>query len=340
MEAFQKFRFWRSLLLRRFMETHFFNLCTVLDKNTPVLVQTHDFPDHDAIGAAYALIRLLEQFGYTAAAAYGGLIQHRRLQEFIDYLHFPLLKVEEMDDLKEYQVVVVDGSPFKGTVNKLGGILKGVIDHHPARVKNTAVYTDIRPETGACCSIIWSYWKEAGKQYGRTVATALIAGIQLDTNFLSRHVAKLDMEAYNALYFEAEVHLTQQLLKTTMKIEDLQAIGMAFTQYIRVRNFLLIELKEEYSKALLSVLADFLLWIQDITFVTVIEVFGNEYRLSVRSRDIDLDAGYIMQETLKNIGSGGGHAHMAGGVLHPDKYPGKEALLQMIAEQSEVLKPA
>ena len=319
------------------MENFFFKLCSVLDKDIPVLVQTHDFPDHDAIGSAYALIRLLNECGYKTSAAYGGLIPNLQLQEFIDYLKFPLIKINDITDYGSYQVIVVDGTPFKGTVNKVGGILKAVIDHHPNRTNSEADFMDIRSEIGACSSIIWSYWKESGKKYDRAVATALIGGIQLDTDFLSRHVHRLDMEAYNSLYFEADVHVTQQLLKTTISINDIKEIGRAIKEYVQIKNFLLIEIKEDYSKALLSVVADFLVWIKEITFVIVIETFGDEYSLSVRCRDKNLDAGYIMLESLQDLGSGGGHAHMAGGFIRPEKYPGKENLLKMIVEKAETL---
>ncbi|UTC62361.1 DHH family phosphoesterase [Treponema sp. OMZ 788] len=314
------------------MEEKFSTLCSILDKNQPVLVQTHDFPDHDAIGAAYALSKLLENHGYTTEIAYGGLVQSLPLIEFVKYLNHPLLKVEEIEDLKKYQVIIVDGSPFKATVSKVAGILKAVIDHHPPRTKSAAEYMDIRPEMGACCSIIWSYWKESGKEYDGMTATAMIAGIQLDTSFLTRRVNPLDMDAYYELYFKSDVQTMYQMIKTTINIDELEEIGRAFTDYFQIGNFLLVELGEDYSRALLSVLADFLIWIKDISFVIVIETSGTEYKLSARSRDKTLDAGYLVKEALNGIGSGGGHAHMAGGVIQPKKYPGKKVLLGSIVE--------
>jgi len=44
------------------MQEKLSTLCSVLNKDQPVLVQTHDFPDHDALGAAYALLKLLETY--------------------------------------------------------------------------------------------------------------------------------------------------------------------------------------------------------------------------------------------------------------------------------------
>ena len=116
------------------MEEKLSTLCSVLSKDQPVLVQTHDFPDHDALGAAYALLKLLETYGYKVEIAYGGHIQSLSLIEFVEYLNYPLLKLDEIEDLKKYQVVVVDGFPFKGTVKYVGGILKAVIDHHLERI--------------------------------------------------------------------------------------------------------------------------------------------------------------------------------------------------------------
>lgn len=314
------------------MEEKFSTLCSVLTKEKPVLIQTHDFPDHDALGAAYALSKLLEKFGYKVDIAYGGIIQSLPLIEFVKYLDHSLLKIEEIKDLQKYQVIIVDGSPFKGTVKKVGGILKAVIDHHPPRARSTAEYTDIRAEMGACSSIIWSYWKESGQEYGKPEATAMIAGIQLDTAFLSRKVNHLDMDAYYELYFKSDVQKTYQMIKTTINIGELEEIGRAFSDYFRIDNFLLVELGEDYSRALLSVVADFLIWIKDIAFVIVIETSGDEYKLSARSRNPNFDAGYLIQEAVKGIGSGGGHAHMAGGVIQAEKYPGKQIFLSSIVE--------
>ncbi|MGF7109881.1 DHH family phosphoesterase [Treponema pedis] len=316
------------------MEKYFEKLCSILEKDMPVSVQTHDFPDHDAIGAAYSLAVLLELYGYKTEIAYGGLIQSLPLTEFVKFLNRRLISLDEIEDLKKYQVIIVDGSPFKGTVKTVGGILKGVIDHHPPRAKSTAAFTDIRPEMGACCSIIWSYWKEAGKEYDGITAAALMTGIQLDTNFLSRHVSREDMDAYYELYFKVDVQATQQMIKTTINVNELEEIGRAFTSYIRIGNFLLVELEKDYSRALLSVVADFLLWLKDIAFVIVIETCGEEFKLSARSRDKALDAGYIIQSAVKGIGSGGGHAHMAGGVIKAKKYPGKKAFLGLILEKA------
>lgn len=320
------------------MEKTFKELCSVLEKDKPLLIQTHDFPDHDALGAAYSLMKLLEAYGFKPEIGYGGAIQSLSLTEFVQYLKQPLIHIEKIDDLEKFQVIIVDGSPFKGTVKNVGGILKGIIDHHPPRMKSTAPFTDIRPQMGACCSIIWSYWKEAInsglKEYDGITATALIAGIQLDTNFLTRHVSQTDLDAYYELDFKADIQATQQMLKTTINAGELEEIGRAFTGYFRIGNFLLVELEEDYSRALLSVVADFLLWLKDIVFVVVIEVCGDEFKLSARSRDKNLDAGYIIQNALKGMGSGGGHAHMAGGVIQAKKYPGKKAFLNLITENA------
>ena len=302
------------------MQEKLSTLCSVLSKDQPVLVQTHDFPDHDALGAAYALLKLLETYGYKVEIAYGGHIQSLSLIEFVEYLNYPLLKLDEIEDLKKYQVVIVDGSPFKGTV----------IDHHPERIQSTAAYTDIRVGIGACSSIIWSYWKESGKEYDEITATAMIAGIQLDTAFLSRGVSKLDLDAYYELYFKSDVQKTYQMIKTTINICDLEEIGRAFTDYLRIDNFLIVELSEDYSRAILSVVADFLIWIKDISFVIVLETDGPEYKLSARSRDKNLDAGWLIQEAVKDMGSGGGHAHMAGGVIDAERYCGKTVFLNSI----------
>ena len=316
------------------MANAFARLQTILERDRPILVQTHDFPDHDAVGSAYALCELLLRHHYDCSITYGGLIQSISLTSMIEKLDISLLPFTEACSNSSFQTIIVDGSPAGDTVKTVAGTLTAVVDHHPARKALSCPFTDIRIDAGACASIIWTYWQEAGEVPDRTTATALLAGIQLDTDFLSRKVSKIDLDAHYNLFFLGNSDLAREVVRTSLSIAQLAEIGHAFSSFLIRDAILLTEVKGDYSSELLSVLADFLLRLQEVTFVIVIEIRGAEYHLSARSRDRSIDAGYIIRNVLEGIGTGGGHPHMAGGLIRPGKYPGGTQFLRKIADET------
>lgn len=313
----------------------FRELTALLDPRRPVLIQTHDFPDHDALGAAYALCELLLRKNFTCSITYGGAIQSISLAEMISRLEIPLISLANAIEDASWQTIMVDGSAAAGTVKESGGTLLGIIDHHPQRKKTDCPFLDIRTNVGACSSIVWSYWKETGETPDKTTATALLAGIQLDTNFLSRKVSVTDLEAHYCLFFQGDPNLARDIVNTSLSVDQLADIGKAF-RTVKIKGYVLLaEVHGNYVAELLSVLADFLLRLREITFAAVIEVKGEEYHLSARSRDKYIDAGHVVRKILTGIGSGGGHPHMAGGSIPKDSYPGAETLLEKMASEAE-----
>jgi nanoRNase/pAp phosphatase (c-di-AMP/oligoRNAs hydrolase) len=314
------------------MDEPFRTLTGILERDRPVLVQTHDFPDHDALGAAYALSELLARRGHRCSIAYGGRIQSISLASMVSKLGIAIENFADACAKPDFQTIVVDGSPAGGTIATVAGTLTGVIDHHPPRRKIIIPFADVRPTTGACCSIIWTYWKEAGETPDEITATALLAGIQLDTDFLSRRVSVTDLEAHAALYFLGNCDLAREIVRTSLEISQLPALGQAFSSATVEGSVIIAELQGDYTSELLSVMADFLLRLREISFAVAVETGGDEFRLSARSRDLALDAGLILSRSLAGIGSGGGHPHMAGGSIRKEEYPGKDGLLRRIME--------
>ncbi len=306
-------------------------LIGILSPERPVLVQTHDFPDHDALGAAYGLCELLRREGFSCSITYGGRIQSISLGAMISKLSITLEEFTEACEHKGAQTIVVDGSPAGATVQSVAGTLVGVVDHHPTRKKIDAPFADIREDMGACSSIVWTYWLERGLTPDKITATALLAGIELDTEYLSRRVSKTDLDAHAALYFLGDKDIAREIVHTSLTLEQLPQIGKAFSDPIVQGNFILAELDGDYSSELLSVLADFLLRLREITFAVAVETGGDEYRVSARSRDPALDAGAVVAKALSGIGCGGGHSHMAGGIIRSERYPGKGELAERFA---------
>lgn len=312
----------------------FESLLSVLTAKRPVLIQTHDFPDHDAVGAAFALRELLARRGFACSIAYGGTIQSISLSEMIKELSIELVPFDGAREAPgEAQTIVVDGSPASGTVRAVAGKLVAVIDHHPARMRLSVPFADVRTDVGSCAAIVWTYWKEAGEEPEGAAATALLAGIQLDTDFLSRRVSKTDLDAHHDLFFRGNHELARAIVRTSLSVDQLADIARAFSSVRVSGGALLAEVSGDYQAELLSVLADFLLRLREVSFVVVIEVRGPEFRLSARTRDRAIDTGHVIRHALAGIGSGGGHPHMAGGIIKPERYPGGDAFLARIVDE-------
>ncbi len=297
-----------------------------------MVIQAHDFPDHDAVASAWALANLLRRKGFAVSVTAAGSIGGISLAAMMDRLSI-VLEPFSVDGRR--QAITVDGSPSNGTVKKTAGELVGVIDHHPSSRMPDCPFRDIRTDRGSCSSIVWSYWNEAGEEPDPVSATALLAGIQLDTDFLSRRVSPGDLEAHCALFFLGDRDLAREVVRTTLTVSQLPHIAKALAN-CRVRgDIMACEVGKDCASELLSVLADFLLRLREIAFVVVVEAKGPEFRLSARSRDPRVDAGVALRKALSPMGEGGGHRHMAGGIIDPKRYPGIESLLEIIASEVE-----
>ena len=59
------------------------DLIRISKEEKPVFIQTHDFPDHDAISAAYGLQFLLAHYDISSYIVYTGTIQRDSLLRMI-----------------------------------------------------------------------------------------------------------------------------------------------------------------------------------------------------------------------------------------------------------------
>ncbi|HOX33984.1 MAG TPA: hypothetical protein PLB91_16755, partial [Spirochaetales bacterium] len=64
-------------------ESAFASLASRLDPRVPVLVQTHDYPDIDAVSTAWALATLLQARGFAAGVAHRGEPRSRSLARLV-----------------------------------------------------------------------------------------------------------------------------------------------------------------------------------------------------------------------------------------------------------------
>jgi nanoRNase/pAp phosphatase (c-di-AMP/oligoRNAs hydrolase) len=304
------------------------SLSSLLAADRPVVVQTHDYPDIDAVASAWALSTLLRLRGFDASCVYRGELRSRSLAGLMKEFGIDLKPAP--DGPSDLQIVVVDGSPANGNVTLDPSRLVGVIDHHIKTGETEAPYVDIRPEAAACSAMIRGYWVEADLAPPRDVATALLAGIQSDTDFLSRRCSDEDFEAYAALYRAGDWETASRIVRTVLDLRELGLIVSAIGR-ASVRDGLLVAFVEgPCGQETLAVLADLALRVEEISAAAVVLRAKDGAHFSLRSKSAEISAFDIVRSALEGIGSGGGHAHSAGGFVPSASDPGEETLRERL----------
>ena len=172
-----------------------------LCRNRTVYIQTHNFPDPDAIASAYGLQKLLHLHGIDAQLCYAGRIDKLGTSKMLQMFH---IEIHPYDTLlgkmqEDDYIICVDSQKNAGNLTDFVGQEVAAIDHHPTFVKAEYLYEDLRI-TGACASLVAEYFMEAGLTPDPDTATALLYGIKMDTLQFSRGVTPLDISMFAFLH--------------------------------------------------------------------------------------------------------------------------------------------
>jgi nanoRNase/pAp phosphatase (c-di-AMP/oligoRNAs hydrolase) len=190
-----------------------------------------------------------------------------------------------------------------------------VIDHHDVRSPDNVSFVDIRSSYGACATLIWDYWRDAGADVPRTVATALMIGINMDTALLTRQVGANDIQAYADLYAHADIGLENSILRNSIQTKDLSFYLHALRNVEILDRVAFCWFPEGCNQNLLGILGDFFISLEEVDFVVLCARNASVINVSVRSEQSDWNASRVVQAALQGIGFGGGHADMAGGIV-------------------------
>ena len=195
-------------------------------KGDMVYIQTHNFPDPDAIASAFGLSELLKHYDIKSSICYKGKIERFSTNGFVNKLGIELIDLDAINGMSENdEIILVDSQKGNSNIVDAPGNEIICIDHHPSFENcntNDYRYADIRPEYGACATIIAQYYLENDIQMDERVATALIFGIKSDTMGLSRGVSQADVDVYQQLYGMCDMELISSLEHCSLKFEDLK----------------------------------------------------------------------------------------------------------------------
>ncbi len=129
---------------------HFLSL---FDNNSKVLVVIN--ADPDSIASAMAVKRLLWRRVKEVVIAYFNEITRPDNLAMIEYTESELIMLDDIDKKNHNTFVIVDSQPDH---NEKFSIFDydAIIDHHPLSDDN-AQFVDIRPDFGACSTIMTQY---------------------------------------------------------------------------------------------------------------------------------------------------------------------------------------
>lgn len=288
----------------------------------PVYIQTHNFPDPDAIASAFGLQKLLAAYGVESRLCYDGKIDKLSASKMLSAFRMEMSPYESLiADMKETdRIICVDTQKHAGNVTDFIGDEVACIDHHPTFVPVEYKYQDIRM-TGACATLIAEYYALSGIAPDRDVATALLYGLKMDTLNLTRNVTALDIEMLGYLFPYCDPDTLADLERNNMEFTDLKAYGAAIENIELYDKVGISYVPFTCPAALVAILSDFILALVEVEVAIVASFREDGIKLSVRSEDPEVHAGNLLHKALLGIGNGGGHATMGGGFISKERVP-------------------
>jgi len=307
--------------------TKFEKLADLLKKAPDeVFIQPHNVPDPDAIAASFGLQYLLKTRGIEAQIVYENEIEKANSSKMLELFNIKLSLASEVATLGEEDwTVLVDVQKGNSNVIDLVTDEVAVIDHHEYMGNNGYKLEDIRPGIGACSTIITQYFVENNIEIPKIVATALLYGIFMDTDNLTRGVSELDINMFYQLYSISDINLITELKGNQISSADLQDYSKAF-KTVEVYGEIGFLYLDNGNDSLLGASSDIVITIAGVNVVVAYSPRENGIKFSTRSINRNIKANALVRFLLEGRGFGGGHDSMAGGFLPMDNLESTKSL--------------
>jgi nanoRNase/pAp phosphatase (c-di-AMP/oligoRNAs hydrolase) len=281
-----------------------------------VFVQPHNVPDPDAIAASFGLQYLLKVRGIDSVIVYENEVEKANSLKMLELFGIDIVPASSVKTMGEEDwTVLVDVQKYNSNVTDLITDEVACIDHHEINEKEGGYkFSDLRPDAGACSSIIADYFIENKIEIPRNVATALLYGIFMDTSDLSRGVSELDINMFYHIYRLSDISLITQLKGNQISKSDLNDYAKAF-QSVEIYDEIGFLYLDNCNDSLLGAAGDLVLSIAGVNMVVAYSPRKEGIKFSLRSIDSRFSAEEMVKSILKDKGFGGGHKSMAGGFL-------------------------
>jgi nanoRNase/pAp phosphatase (c-di-AMP/oligoRNAs hydrolase) len=293
---------------------------------SPLLILTHDYPDPDALAAAFALSHLAQQyFGIACKIAYGGVIGRSENRAMIKMLKIPARKMHSGNLEKYRNIALVDTQPaFEN--NSFSGKRRPtiIIDQHPSVASPAADLPIVDTGCGATCVIVAQALLLQGSAIPARVATALAYGILSDTLDLYRAQRSDVIQTYLAVLHHCDMKLLAQIQNPPRSRRFFLTLGRALSRAILHRRLLVSHLGFVENPDLVSQMAEFLLTYENVYWSFCTGRYRGRIYVSLRTSKPNVQAGDVLRSIFENPRNAGGHDAIAGGSYRVAKNPAEK----------------
>lgn len=272
------------------------------------LILLHSNPDPDAIGAAMGLAVAWRTVGCSATIRFTGEVKRYQNRLLLTYLKSDIVALNDGELAEADLIAVVDAQP--GFWNEDPPNADVVIDHHPLRKDTIGRFVEVKSDYGSTSTIIAEYLLEADIPISKPVATALLYGLETDTDHLNRHTSAADIRVYEALHPRADHHFLDRLDKSRIPMPVLDWIAWGISHRVVVRDMMLIHFGKVPTPDVMVQVADLVLLTHGIWWVVCAGVHDDRLVAVFRGDGHHQDVGKRAATAFAKLGSAGGHRTM------------------------------
>lgn len=290
-------------------------LFDLLRPDRPVCIVVHNNPDPDSLASAFALQFLLKKKGYrTVRIYYDGFIGRAENRSMIALLKIPARPIKSARLVCRKQFILLDSQPGAGNVTlPEAAVALAAIDHHPLRKRTKKLpFYDVRPDYGACSTIVYEYLAAEGIAIPATVATALFHAIFSETQGLGREGGPADKSAYLELLPRVDFKRLSTIQHPPLSRDFIANLQRVLTRGFYFKRLAGVILEELPYPDFAAEMADFLLRIRHMHWSICLGHYGDLLYISIRSNNIHANAARLLKRAVPKTGTSGGHELIAG----------------------------
>ncbi len=280
----------------------------VFEKEDEVLVCIN--ADPDALACALAIKRLLRYRVKSVTIAHPNEIRRLNNVSMVERLKIPLERLGNVKVQEFSKKVLVDSQPTHLPVfEKIE--FDAIIDHHPVTRKYEVPFVDIRPQYGACSTMLIEYLRAGNMKPSVALATALFYAIKVDTQDFSKHSVLADGISFRYLFNIANRNLVKKFELADMRRSELKYFNVALNNLTYTKSRFYTHLGKVRNPDILVNIADFLNHVDKIDWVLVSGIYNDKLVVIFRCDGYRKSAGKMAERIFAEVGSAGGHKEAA-----------------------------
>lgn len=284
---------------------------------SPLLILTHDYPDPDALAAAYALHYLArERFDIESRIAHGGVIGRVENRAMVKLLRIPAHRLRKGDLRRFRQIALVDTQPaFQNNPLPPHRHVALVIDQHAGTSMPLADLSLIDTGCGATCVILAQALLLADIEIPARLASAIAYGILSDTLGLYRAHRPDVVQTYLGILQHADMRALARIQNPPRSHDFFVTLGHCIREAMLRRQLIVCHLGPVHSPDVVAQMADFLLTYDRASWAFCTGRYRGSLHLSLRATRQDAQASDILRDVVENPRAAGGHRAIAGGKI-------------------------